>query len=73
VFAPSAVLRLNRPVTLLVKGLQLPPMVALNPTHVLLTSGWAAAMVAFASAMSKNDATKKFKLTGLFMVFPPNL
>jgi len=37
-------------------------MVAPAPTHVSLP-GAAAAMVAFASATSKNDPTRKFKLS----------
>jgi hypothetical protein len=66
--APSAVLELS-PLVVLVSGVQVPPMVAFDPTHVSVPG---AAMVAFASAMSKNDATNKFKLSGLFMLFPPN-
>jgi hypothetical protein len=44
-------------------------MVAFEPTHVSLPG---AAMVGFVSAMSKNEATRKFKLSCLFMFFPPN-
>src|SRR5262249_22678638 len=65
--APSAVLALL-PLVVLVSGVQVPPMVALDPTHVSVP-GAAAAMVAFASAMKKNDATRKFKLTCLFIAF----
>ena len=43
-------------------------MVAFNPAQVS-APGAAAAMVALASAMSKNDATKKLRLVCLFMVF----
>jgi hypothetical protein len=63
--APSAVFDLL-PLAVLVSGVQVPPMVAPDPTHV---SSAAAAMVAFASAISKNEATRKFKLSCLFMAF----
>jgi len=50
------------PLVVLVSGVQVPPMVALDPTQVSVP-GAAAAMVAFASAMKKNDAAMKFKLS----------
>jgi hypothetical protein len=44
-------------------------MVAPNPAHVSLPAPCAAAVPALASAMSKNNATKKLRLVWLFMVF----
>jgi hypothetical protein len=65
--APSAVLALLLMVVL-VRGVQVAPMVAFDPRHVSFPAA-AAAIVAFASAMSKNDTTRMLRLSGLFMAF----